>query len=131
MTRTIKAIVCRVGEDARVEEMPVDFKQWQHFVRGCVQEVHLDNGVLLLCNEDGKPMGLPFNGYVPGRAPVPPPDIPVIHGVEGPPPGEFGAHRLRGNFALVRRGTGGNDYDPLTDLDVVMWLPVLLRRMAP
>lgn len=130
MTRTIKALVCRVGEDPRVEECPEDLGAWQKLVDGYIQVVHLDDGVLLVCNEEGQQRRLPFNGFVPGRAPKLPPEFHAVGlPADAPDPGEFGVHVLLGNFALVRYGEG--DYEPLVDRDVMMWLPVLLRRMTP
>lgn len=72
-------------------------------------------------------MDLPFNGFVPGRAPRLSDGTPVFTGPNTPPPGEFGQHRLFGTFAIVRVGAEG-EFEPLVDRDVMMWLPVLLRR---
>jgi hypothetical protein len=127
----IKAILCIVGEAPVVLDVPNTLDHWQELVGGYVQQVHLDDGVHLLSNEDGLAQDLPFNGKVPGRAPRSPMEhVAFIVGpTNRPEPGQMGVHRLCGNFALVRVGLA-RDYESVTDVDVARWLPALIARMA-
>lgn len=57
----IKIIACRVDQSASVEEMDNGLKAFQEFVDGHIEMVGLEPGLSLVCNEEGKLMGLPPN----------------------------------------------------------------------
>lgn len=43
------------------------FKQMQEIVGGYIEQVKLSRTVSVLCNEDGKPLGLPYNCSICGH----------------------------------------------------------------
>lgn len=127
-TKTVKALVCRVGAAPAVEECRDELDAWQQLVGGLMQVVHLDGGVFLICNEEGRLDGSAFNRHVPGRAPKLPewfkPDF-VIGPADRAPPGELGVHHVHGAFALVRDDAETGDFRSLSEEDVQRWTPVL------
>jgi len=57
----IRIIACRCGEDPKVEEINEGLETMQEFVGGWIEMVGLGSGVSLVCHEEGKLIGLPFN----------------------------------------------------------------------
>lgn len=128
MTAAVKAIVCRVGETPKVEQLEDTLPAWQKLVDGYIEIVHLDDGVYIVCNDEGR-FTQPFNRLVPGRAAnIDEKTFDVIVGPKDrPPPGEFGMHEMFGTFAIVRTNWDNGEFCSLVDRDVTMWLPALIR----
>lgn len=59
--RKIKVLALRVMERPQVEELEADLKTYQKFVGGLIQSVPVDDNVDLICNDEGKLLGLPLN----------------------------------------------------------------------
>lgn len=58
----MKVIVCRVGEDARVEDIGSGLSAMQKVVGGYIEAIYpYEEEVAIILNEEGKLMGLPFN----------------------------------------------------------------------
>lgn len=108
-----------VGESGRLVEL-ADFDAAREVVGGYLQVVRLgDDGLLVLCDEDGLPKGLPLNRRIAARGP----DIDVkkfdlvvgLGGAQLLEPGVPGYHDIVGRF-LVCRGTP-DAFESLTDED--------------
>ena len=65
MARKIEVIVYRVDAEPVVEEHEDTLESWQSIVGGYIELVPLPDGLLLLCNEEGKLDGLRYNRTVP------------------------------------------------------------------
>ena len=61
-TNRIRVIVCRVDERAEVIELEDKLEAMQEVVGGLIQEyMPWEDEVAIICNEEGKMMGLPLN----------------------------------------------------------------------
>lgn len=59
---TIKTVVAKPGQFASIEEIPHVLEAMQSIVEGRIEIVYpWNDNVALLCNEDGKNIGLPLN----------------------------------------------------------------------
>ena len=85
----MRAIVKRVGEQAKVEEIKNELETMQELVGGYIEAVSAGQGICLVCNEEGKLNGLP-------------PNFPIGHDV------------IVGNAVFVGYGRSG-DFIDLTD----------------
>ena len=57
----MKAIVKEVGEEAQLRDIENDLETMQGLVGGYIEVVSTGEGILLICNEEGKLNGLPVN----------------------------------------------------------------------
>lgn len=57
----MKAIIKKVGENPRVEEIENELKTLQGIVGGYIEVVSMGEGIALVLNEEGKLVGLPAN----------------------------------------------------------------------
>lgn len=57
----IQALYKRVGEKPEPIVLPKSVQTFQELVGGYVEPIHLGEGVYMLCNEDGKLLGLEPN----------------------------------------------------------------------
>lgn len=57
----IKVVVCEVDKEARVTTIKNDLKTLQELVGGYIEVLNIDDGIDLVCNEEGKIIGLPLN----------------------------------------------------------------------
>lgn len=57
----VSVIVCRIGQPARVEEMPATLEALQSFVGGNFEGWGLSGGLFLICHGEGMLIGLPIN----------------------------------------------------------------------
>lgn len=125
--RKIRAIVCKASgnELTTIQEIGVELRELQRLVDGYIQLVYLGDGVVLICNEDGKATK-PFHCVVPGRAPMIDESLVdfIIKPADSAPPGEMGVHRIYGDFALVREDDEG-ELQSLTDADVAHYMAIL------
>lgn len=65
----IRIIAARGGEQMKVEEIDNTLEAMQRFVGGHIEAVPLfdkDNKIVLICNEEGRIMGLPDNRGIAG-----------------------------------------------------------------
>ena len=60
-----RVILFPVGEDAKVLMLEKGLQPMQDLVGGYIENVTLEDGVGLICNEEGKLTGLPLNRPVP------------------------------------------------------------------
>lgn len=91
-----------------------------------VEAVGLEDGVVVLCDEEAQFKDLPVNRQLPVRMPELPTDMEVINvtGADLLAPGEMGVHRIHGDFVLTRYA-GEVDWNDLTQEDVDRYLPIL------
>ncbi len=62
----MKVLMCRVGEAARVEEIDNGLESMQNVVGGYIQATYpFEDEVAIICNEEGKLMGLEMNRGIP------------------------------------------------------------------
>lgn len=62
----MKVLMCRVGEAARVEEIDNGLESMQNVVGGYIQATYpFEDEVAIICNEEGKLMGLEANRGIP------------------------------------------------------------------
>lgn len=66
MASKIEVLVVRVGEPAVVESHPNSLEAQQKLVGGYIEGVQLGDGVMMICNEEGKLTGLAPNFALPG-----------------------------------------------------------------
>jgi hypothetical protein len=101
--RKIRVLVCRVGEQPRVEEIEPTLRGMRSIVDGYLQCVPLEDGVDLWCDEEGGPLckNLPFSRDV-------------------APSSARGYHHLHGPFFLTRHDDEG-EATSLTDEDIAVW----------
>lgn len=57
----MRAIIKEVGKQPQIKDVENTLDALKSLVGGYIEVVRLDNGVLLICNEDGKMQGLPPN----------------------------------------------------------------------
>lgn len=57
----MKVIIKEVGKSPRIEDIENTLEALQTLVNGYIETVTLHNGVVLICNEEGKMQGLPPN----------------------------------------------------------------------
>jgi len=60
-----KVLLFPVGEDPKVMDIAKGLQPMQDLVGGYIENVTLEDGVGLICNEEGKLTGLPLNRPVP------------------------------------------------------------------
>lgn len=83
-----------VGKDTEVVTLPKGLKPMQDAVGGYIEQVTLEDGVGLICNEEGQLLGLEYNRVVP-----------ALQGV------------VCGNFFISRYNNEGETVD-VTDADI-------------
>ena len=86
----MKIVVYEVGKESFVADIENELAECQKIVGGYIQVVTVGNGMLLVCNEEGKNIGLEPNRYIPEIADV-----------------------ICGNFFVC--GAGEDDFTSLTD----------------
>lgn len=130
-----KVLVCRVGEDPKVEEVASPFDFCRSFlINGGYVEAKLivvNDRTRVVCywDEDAKSKKLSFNREVPARAlPLPKTDF-VIDTRERPPeayaqPGEMGYFEVLGDFLITKADNEGDPVD-LTDEELQTLVPLL------
>ena len=57
----IKVVVYRVGQEPQVETIEDSLAGMQSVVGGYIETVGIDGDIILVCNEEGKMVGLPAN----------------------------------------------------------------------
>ena len=57
----MRAIIKEVGKSPRVEVINNDLETFKTLVGGYIEVVTMEEGILLICNEEGKINGLPPN----------------------------------------------------------------------
>ncbi len=57
----MKALVIREKQEPYVDEIGQTLSELQHLVDGRIEVIYLDAGTVLVCNEEGKILGLPAN----------------------------------------------------------------------
>lgn len=57
----MKVLVVRVGEQPQVMDIKDDLKTYQAIVGGYIQCISIDENVDMVCNDEGKIIGLPIN----------------------------------------------------------------------
>ena len=57
----ITIIAARVGEPLHLEDIDNTLEAMQEFVGGYIEAVTLPDGKVIICNEEGKLLGLPYN----------------------------------------------------------------------
>lgn len=57
----IKVIMCEVGKKPYIKEIPNELEEMQKLVGGYIEVVSLINGLIVVCNEEGRLMNLPIN----------------------------------------------------------------------
>ena len=57
----MKVLVVRVGEQPKVEDVKDDLKTYQSIVGGYIECISIDRNVDMVCNDEGKLIGLPIN----------------------------------------------------------------------
>ena len=117
----IKILVCPIGQSPVVEEIEPTLENEQAIVGGYLEFVELDDGVELVCNEDGRD-SLPFNRSVPAMSPEHPPGFATVElSPDLAPPGTMGVHRVHGEFFLMRHDEDGEPVS-LLDADIERYL---------
>ena len=62
MNNTIKVLIVEPEKDPRVEEISHTLESLQQIVGGYIQALYpFDDPVAIICNEEGKHLGLPWN----------------------------------------------------------------------
>ena len=61
MEKLIKVLICKVKKSPYVENIECNFDTYQKIVGGYIQTIRLDANTILVCNDDGKILNLPFN----------------------------------------------------------------------
>ena len=64
--RKIKVVAQNPGEISRIVTIPNTLEAMQELVGGHIETVTLRDGLVLVCNEDGRNLGLPYNCTVNG-----------------------------------------------------------------
>lgn len=67
MEKIISVIVKEVGKDPQRTTMKNSLRALQQTVNGQIEVVGLGDGILLVANENGIPLGLPFNCEIDGH----------------------------------------------------------------
>jgi len=63
----IKCVYKAPGGPARVSEIPNRLKDYQFLVDGQIEVIRLSNGALIVCNDEGKRIGMETNFYLKDR----------------------------------------------------------------
>jgi len=126
---TCKVLVCRVGEEPKVEEVENPFKFCQMsligggYIEAKLIVVNDKSRVVAYWDEADERKNLPFNRNIPVRA-LPPAITPnfVVDTRKGPPemyakPGELGYFAIRGNFLITKADNNG-DHISLNDEEI-------------
>lgn len=87
----MKIILYNVGEDPIVKEIENELQPMKQIVGGWIETFTQPDGIILICNEEGKLIGLPYNRTMFGE--------PIV-----------------GNFFLCR--CSGEEFADITDEDV-------------
>ena len=90
MEQNIRILLVPVAGTPRAITVPNELREIQKLVHGYIETIHLDEHSILICNEEGKIIGLPFNRALP-----------------------TGRDAIFGNFIIV--GDAGEDFGSLTD----------------
>ena len=61
MTKNIKILMKKPGEQATVVEPANDLAALQHLVGGYIETVTIAPDMVVICNEEGRLLGLPYN----------------------------------------------------------------------
>ena len=61
MTKNIKILMKRPGETPTVVEPANDLAALQHLVGGYIETVTIAKDMVVICNEEGRLLGLPYN----------------------------------------------------------------------
>ena len=61
MTKNIKILMKKPGEQATVVEPANDLAALQHLVGGYIETVTIAKDMVVICNEEGRMLGLPYN----------------------------------------------------------------------
>lgn len=67
MIENIRILMKRPGEKVSVVELANELKALQHFVDGYIEVVRLATDLAVICNEEGRLMGLPYNVSICGH----------------------------------------------------------------
>lgn len=129
-----KVLVCKVGEEPKVEEVLQPFYYCQERLLGggyIEAKLITVNKARVVCywDEDGDQKNLPFNRNVPALAmPVPPHDFSIDMRKDPPEayakPGELGYFPVRGNFLITKANSKG-DHISLSDEEIQTLIPLL------
>lgn len=57
----MRVIVKEVGKSPQVKEIVNTLEAFKTLVNGYIEAVHIDNEIILICNEEGKLQGFPPN----------------------------------------------------------------------
>lgn len=130
---TVKVLVCRVGEDPKVEEVSNPF----HFLQYSVlngdyleeQRLHLGNERIIILYAEDALKKLPFNRNVAARCPLIPKTDFVVDTRDPKKtyakPGEVGYYAIKGSFLITKVDPDG-EFDSLSDLEIQSLFPLLL-----
>ena len=66
MNNQIRVLFCRVGKPAKIRAVDNELHALQTMVDGYIETVTMPDGAILVCNEEGLLMGLPWNRKVCG-----------------------------------------------------------------
>ena len=61
MERKVRALIKKPGEAAYIRHVEDKLEAWQEIVGGYIQTVTLFEDMTVICNEEGRLLGLPFN----------------------------------------------------------------------
>ena len=65
---TINVLLCEAGKRARMVDMEDSLEAMQKLVGGLIEEyMPFEDDVALICNDEGKMLGLPMNRAIPGE----------------------------------------------------------------
>lgn len=95
--KTIKILLVKPQTQPEIKEINNDLETLQKLVDGYIEAVQLTSSHTLICNEDGKLIGLPFNREV------------IIQNRI--------AHQIVGDFIVTKHNSEG-DFISLTDNEV-------------
>lgn len=93
----MKVLIKNIGENTKITDIENDLQSLQNLVGGYIEALPLTKDVLLICNEEGKPKGLPVNFNI------------VINGK---------IESIVGNVFFV--GKNDSDFDSLTNEQIVI-----------
>lgn len=60
----MKVVIKKPGQSPYVEDIKTDLKTQQNIVGGHIETLHITDDIIMICNEDGKLQGLPYNFYL-------------------------------------------------------------------
>ena len=98
--KKLRVLICEAGKAPRVAEIEDTLKAKQEIVGGYIECIYLNDDVIMVCNEEGKLIGLPYNR-------------PLFT-----PNGEF-YDIVCGDCFIV--GNDGEDFRSLTDAEIEEW----------